>query len=139
MAFLARQRSALWFGLTLAGAVTATLLPFYQITTRGLNAVMSPRALAKEIAGYAAWGYAVAEYDPAYTGHFDYHAGVILQSLRTPADLSAFATSTGCGLVVMRRRLQDNWADPPALTVVAEAQLDAAVYRVLVWTRGTCG
>ena len=76
------------------------------------------------------------------------HSQVLLACVRldlfrylhlAPADLSAFAASTGCGLVVMRRRLQDDWADPPALTVVAEAQLDAAVYRVLVWTRGACG
>lgn len=136
LGFMARNASGRRFGLHLALGITLTLLPLYQITIRGLNGVMSPRAV---IGGYAARGYGVAEYDPAYTGHFDYDAGVMLQSLRAPADLSAFAASTDCGLVVMPRRLQDDWADPPALNVVAEAQLDASVYRVLVWTRGACG
>jgi 4-amino-4-deoxy-L-arabinose transferase-like glycosyltransferase len=139
LGLMARNASGRRFGVHLALGITLTLLPLYQITMRGLNEVMSPRALGEVIGGYATRGYGVAEYDPAYTGHFDYHAGVMLQSLRAPADLSAFAASTDCGLVVMRRRLQDDWANPPALTVVTEAQLDASVYRVLVWTRGVCG
>lgn len=132
LAVWAHRASALRFAVVLALGVTLTLLPLYRITMQGLNAVMSPRALAEVVADHAAKGYAVAEYDPAYTGHFDYHAGVILTALRTPADLEAFGQKP-CGLVVMRARLQTDWAAPPAVTIAAQVQLDAATYRVLVW------
>lgn len=137
LALSAHRRGALRFGVMLALGVTLTLLPLYRITMQGLNGVMSPRALATVIAEHAAKGHAVAEYDPAYTGHFDYHAGVILTALRAPAALAAFGQKP-CGLVVMRARLQADWATPPALTIAAEAQLDTATYRVLVWGDETC-
>lgn len=126
------------FGLLVAVGVTVVLVPLYQTTMQGLNAVMSPRALALVIADHAARGYEVAEYDPAYTGHFDYHTGLRLQSLRRPDQLAGFAAQTGCGVVVMRRRVQGDWPDPPALTILAEAQLDAGVYRVLAFGHEGC-
>ena len=135
---LRRRGPAVFAAAAVLGAVL-TALPYYQLTVRGPNAVMSPRAAGAILAAHHARGHATAEFHPSYRGLFDYHAGHAVTQIADPAALDALVAAAPCGVVAIRPRDLEAWAGAPAdLERLAEQRPDYARYVLVRWGGPAC-
>ncbi len=135
----AARRSALVFCTIAALGATIVSLPYYLITVRGLDAVMSTRELGTYLGRVAENDQSAVYYHPFRAGIFDYHAGTVIPYLDDLKGIDERMRRNPCGVFAMRASDWARWdAKPAGLTIIAERRLDYETYVLVRWGTGSC-
>lgn len=133
------KRRALVFCTVVAIGTTIVSLPYFLITVRGLDAVMSPRAFGEILGGVAKRRQTALYYHPFRSGIFDYHAQSIIPYLDNLEIVGEHIKANECGVLAMRTSDWVDWTGKPnSLAVIAEHQLDYETYVLVGWGSNTC-
>lgn len=114
--WLARKRSAVLFGLVNTIGLTMLALPFFLITIKNLDVVMSPRPIADWLLEMESVGFHPLYVHPYRKGIFDYHAGREIQFVNTSEQVAQLVASHTCIALVAREREWNNWKNKPSDT-----------------------
>lgn len=133
------RRRALVFCTIVAIGSTIVSLPYFLVTVRGLDAVMSPREFGVYLGRVASNGQTAVYYHPFRSGIFDYHAGTIIPYLDDLGHLRRQIDMNNCGVVAMRSADWSNWPEKPDdIVMISEYRLDYETYVLIGWGASTC-
>ena len=136
---LAPRQSPFGFLLCMVLAATLWFQPVALVTAPSLDAAMSPKAQAEDLAAYANQGYYPVAYK-VYPGTYTYYAGRTIHETADLAELEKIVSTRAKVAVVMRKKHWNQWESrPQSLSVVHEQWIADQPYVLAVKAEGTSG
>lgn len=133
------RRQALIYCTVAALGSTLVTVPYFLITIRGLDAVMSPADFGAHLSRTARNGQTTLYYHPFRAGIFDYHAGAVIPYLDNLQQVRRLMEASRCGVLAIRSKDWSDWREKPDdVAVISEQQLDYESYMLVGWGGAAC-
>ena len=134
------RRNAIAFCAATAIGSSIVALPYFLITVKNLDTVMSTRAFGEALADAAGQGRYPVYFHPFRSGIYDYHAGRVIPFVSQFDELEQTVDSNACGLLAMRSSDWSRWDNrPPELNKFVERRHDYESYILAEWGNSDCG
>lgn len=133
------RRRALVFCAVAAIGSTLVTLPYFLITVRGLDSVMSTAEFGAYLGRVARSGHSTLYYHPFRSGIFDYHAGGVIPYLDDLQQARTQMETHECGVLALRSGDWSGWSNKPDdYVTISQRQLDYESYVLIGWGGSRC-